>query len=75
MNIKTKKAGFQKSIYMCTYPLQQHKHNQKNLYTNFIVLHVYIPSTTTRTKLENIIPRFPVLKEIIHCTLSKQSAC
>ena len=45
-----KKALFQKvQSYMCTHPLQNHKHKHKSSLTKFPFLHMYIPSTKTQT--------------------------
>ena len=48
-NINTKACCQNSQSYMCTYPLQKHKHKNKGSLPKFLVLHFYIPSKTTQT--------------------------
>ena len=47
--INTKDPFKHSQSYMCKNPLKQPKHKQKRFLTNFLILHVYIPSTTTQS--------------------------
>ena len=48
-NITTKDCWQNSKSYMCTYPIQQHKHKHKVSLPKFAFLHVYIPYTTPQT--------------------------
>ena len=41
-------------FYMWTYPLQQHKHKHKYSLPKWPVLHVYIPTKTTKTWIQSL---------------------
>ena len=55
-----KNSHFQNAkYYICTYPLQRHKHKHKDSLRKCVVLYLYIPSTTPRTHKKRIIDKMP----------------
>ena len=55
---KNTKACFPNSkSYMCTYGPYQHKHKQKCLFPKLPILHLYIPSTTTKSQTQRIVSK------------------
>ena len=56
-NIITKDHFQNAQSYMCTYPIQQHKHKEKGPFPKFPSLHMYI--TYTKTERKEIYPPQP----------------